>query len=124
MFDWFRKHNKPGTAVAVVPEVTQVHEELVTGPTVVYVRARPGSFPMQWWESEVHYDAWGEPFLRGCWARMLHSGRPGDDLMRMKPNGKAADNCIEWLHKSGPMVTFPEGEPWKGKWHPEGWSPQ
>lgn len=67
--------------------------------TIVFLRAH--KIPAKFWESEVYYDAWGSPYVKG-------DGYSDWIENPLKPNGKTHDTIgqTEWRHKSGPPVTF------------------
>ncbi len=84
--------------------------------TIVMCRyvSNSSSLPSQHWESEVVYDAWGTPFIRG------DSYSPWDRsrLSKITPYGSIPGMWVgEWRHKSGPPVDFNNADPSKS-WFP------
>ena len=79
--------------------------------TVVY--ARTVGCPAKFWTSTVYYDAWGAPYFYGDG---YHDWMP----VPMHPGGKTrTTGDVQWKHKSGPDVTFPDvTAPDKG-WFPK-----
>lgn len=79
--------------------------------TVVYLRTT-GITPAKFMEARVYYDAWGTPHV---WADAFRSdGVPN----YLQPRGRTGSQWLQWKHKSGPDVVFPDSSlPDKG-WFP------
>lgn len=79
--------------------------------TVVYLRTYDIT-PAKFMESEVYYDAWGSPYVYGD---AFHDSWMTNTL---EPKGQTGSRWLQWKHKSGPAVTFPNtSEPDLG-WFP------
>lgn len=97
------------------PEPTSVYVrtyDKTPEPTIVYVRTYDKT-PARFGEVEVHYDAWGTPFV--YWDPWHTSGGFTNEL---RPNGEAC-RLMQWKHKSGPAVTFPNKKAPDYGWFPE-----
>jgi hypothetical protein len=71
--------------------------------TIVYLRTK-GRTPALFAEAEVHYDAWGSPYVN--WQPIFgHSSRYANELLS---GGKTGHWQTQWRHKSGPDVIFPD----------------
>lgn len=69
--------------------------------TVVYLRSM--ATPVQHWEAQVYYDAWGTPYVPGS----LVSGRAMYGNIVLYQNGRTDSVWdVFWKHKSGPEITF------------------
>jgi hypothetical protein len=81
--------------------------------TVVYLRTY-GYTPAKFMEREVCYDAWGVPYVH---ADTFHTSSWATN--HLKSEGKTSDRYLQWKHKSGPDVIFPDKTaPDKG-WFPK-----
>jgi len=105
---WTREANKPS------PEPSTKEPSIPDAEhTVVHLRSI-GVTPAKFMESRVHYDAWGEPYVYGD---AFH----GDWMTNtLRPKGNTGSKWLQWKHKSGPDVVFPDSTaPDKG-WFPKG----
>lgn len=104
MFNW-RNLFKDG----VLPPPTVEEPE----KTVVYLRT-DGITPARFMEREVKYDAWGTPYVH---ADSHHTDPYFTNTL--KPNGRSSNQWLEWKHKSGPAVSFPDPSDPEKSWFPK-----
>lgn len=88
-------------------------------PQPTFVSMRYTSAPVHYWEARVHYDDWGQPFVKGSF---FTTNAVESMTHILAPNGEITGlfhGSVQWRHKSGPEVDFTlaqKMQPKAGEW--------
>jgi hypothetical protein len=88
----------------------ETRRSLATEKTFVQVRGL--QIPAKFWTTQVHYDAWGEPYIIGGYYHN-HTSHP------LRADGKVQETGnVQWRWLSGPEVVWPDRKLPSRGWHP------
>jgi len=81
-------------------------------PEKTFVNVRSLQVPAKFWDAQVHYDAWGEPYIIGGYYHNFTSHR-------LFADGSVQETgCVQWRWKSGPEIVWPDRKLPSRGWHP------
>lgn len=107
---WGMDAPHPGACPSSVPVPPQPPP-----PSVVHLRSNPNVSMPRLWTDEVHYDAWGQPYVKSDYLDCRHA------LTWLHVDGSTSDvGKTQWKHASGPPIIFGHG---RAKLMSYGWTP-